>query len=145
MSFAQVFLPLAFAFSLLLSAPVRAAEDPALFALSAALMNKLKAAESDMKALYKAEAEDAGDDGSDKSIEAAIRKIDKDPNTVAVLAKHGLTSRELVLSAHALVHAGMFVAKEASLDKNQHAALLGSYSTVQQANIVLVRELTRPK
>lgn len=145
MTLIQCCMPVAFALSLLVSAPVQAAEDPALFALTPALMQKLTAAEKDMKALYKDEAEDAKDDGNDKSIKAAIQKIDKDPNTLAVLARHGLTSRDLVLSAHALLHAGMFVAKEASMDKDKNAALYGSFTKVQQANIVLVRELTRPK
>ena len=138
-------MPVAFALALLVSAPVHAAEDPALFVLTPALMQKLTAAEKALKALYKDEAEDAKDDGNDKSIEASIRKIDRDPNTLAVLARHGLTSRDLVLSAHALLHAGMFVSTEASMDKDKNAALYGSFTKVQQANIVLVRELTRPQ
>lgn len=145
MTFIHCCMPVAFALALLVSAPVHAAEDPALFVLTPALMQKLTAAEKALKALYKDEAEDAKDDGNDKSIEASIRKIDRDPNTLAVLARHGLTSRDLVLSAHALLHAGMFVSTEASMDKDKNAALYGSFTKVQQANIVLVRELTRPQ
>jgi hypothetical protein len=44
-------LPAALCCALLLSAPARAAEDPSHFQLSAALMDKLKSAKADMKAL----------------------------------------------------------------------------------------------
>lgn len=125
--------------------PAFAADDPAFFMLTPALMHKLKAAEADMQALYRNMPEESKDDGTDKSIDASIRKIDNDPKTTAVLAKHGLTSRELVLSGHALLHAGLFVSMEASTEATKNGDKLRSYTKEQQANIALVREMTRPK
>ncbi|MES2016161.1 MAG: hypothetical protein V4484_06655 [Pseudomonadota bacterium] len=135
------FLPAALACTLLLSAPARAAEDPSHFQLSASIMEKLKSAEADMKALQKTDELEADVD-PDRSIEAAIRKIDKDPQTVAVLAKHGLSGRDLVMSAHALLHAGTFVQLEKSGDQKA-AELYRGYTKEQQANIDLIRDILK--
>ena len=140
------FLPAALACALLCSAPARAAEDASHFQLSPALMEKLKSAEADMKALQqpdaaKAEAEAEPEVDPDQSIDAAIRKIEKDSQTTAVLAKHGLSGRDLVLSAHALLHAGTFVSIEKTMDQKKGAELYQSYTKEQQANIDLIRAM----
>lgn len=136
----KLLLPAALACALLLSAPARAAEDASHFQLSPAIMEKLRSAEADMKALQKADNTEAEVD-PDQSIDAAIRKIDKDPQTIAVLAKHGLSGRDLVLSAHALLHAGTFVALEKSSDQKKAADLYQGYTKEQQANIDLIRAI----
>ena len=135
----------AFSFSLLAAAPARAAEDPAHYLLSPALIDKLKAAESDMKAQHlpdEAVAAPAPDAGGNR-IDAAIAGIDRDAKTLAVLARHGLTSRDLVLSAHALLHAGMYVASEKTRNKTGNKTRTAdpytSYTTEQKANIAVVR------
>ena len=129
---------------LLSGAPAVAAEDPSRYLLTPALIDKLRAAEMDMKALATPD-EPASDDSGDRSIEASIRKFETDAPTVAVLSRHGLTSRDLVLSAHALLHAGMHVSMEASMDKKKSAGMLKGYTREQKANVALVRELIREK
>lgn len=135
-------LPAALACVLLFSAPARAAEDASHYQLSMALLEKLKAAETEMKSLQKPELE-APDADTDKSIEASIRKIEKDAPTSAVLAKHGLTGRDLVMSGHALLHAGTFVSMEnqETIDKKQGADMYQRYTKEQQANIDLLRKM----
>jgi hypothetical protein len=133
-------LPAALACALLFSTPARAAQDASHFQLSPAIMDKLKAAETDMKLLQKPE-EAQADVEPDQSIEGAIRKIEKDGPTTAVLAKHGLTGRELVMSAHALLHAGTFVSMEKTIDQKQGDAMYQGYTKEQQANIDLVRSI----
>ena len=134
----KLILPAALACALLLSAPARAAEDASHFQLSQAMIEKLKAAETDMKLLHKSDAA-APEVNPDQSIDAAIRKIDQDVSTTAVLAKHGLTGRDLVLSAHALLHAGTFISMEQTLGRQKGADLYQGYTKEQQANIDLVR------
>jgi len=131
------------AFSLL-SASAMAADDASRFQLSPAIMQKLMNAEAEMKLLQKPDDGLATPD-EDKSIAAAIRRIDADPKTTAVLAKHGLTSRDLVLSTHALYHAGMFVSTESTLDEKKRAALYQSYTSEQQANIDMIRAMHAAK
>ena len=135
-------LPAALACVLLFSAPARAAEDASHYQLSMALLEKLKAAETEMKMLQKPALE-APDADTDKSIEASIRKIEKDAPTSAVLAKHGLTGRDLVMSGHALLHAGTFVSMEnqETIDKKQGADMYQRYTKEQQANIDLLRKM----
>lgn len=136
--------PAALACALVFSAAAHAAEDASRFQLNPAMMEKLKAAEADMKQLPKLEAA-APEVDPDQSIDAAIRKIEQDKQTIAVLAKHGLSGRELVLSAHALLHAGTFVSTAGALDQKKAGALYQSYTREQQANIDLVRDMLRPK
>ncbi|MES2322930.1 MAG: hypothetical protein V4633_11770 [Pseudomonadota bacterium] len=128
----------------LLAAPALAADDASHFQLSPTILQKLMSAEAEMKLLQKPDEGLAAPD-EDKSIAAAIRRIDADPKTTAVLAKHGLTSRDLVLSTHALYHAGMFVSTESTLDEKKRAALYQSYTSEQQANIDMIRAMHAAK
>jgi hypothetical protein len=141
----KLILPAALACALLLSGPARAAEDASRFQLSHSMMEKLKAAETDMKLLHKADAAAEPEVNPDQSIDAAIRKIDQDASTTAVLAKHGLTGRDLVLSAHALLHAGTFISMEQTLGQTKGAGLYQGYTKEQQANIDLVRSILSGK
>lgn len=131
----------------ILAAPAMAAEDASRFQLSPALMQKLVNAEAEMKLLRKGDNDkpDEGPEGKDKSIDAAIRRIDADPHTTAVLAKHGLSSRDLVLSTHALYHAGMYLSTEGAMDRKQSAALFDSYTSEQKANINMIRDMQKMK
>jgi precorrin-4 methylase len=61
------------------------------------------------------------------------------------LAKHGLSGRDLVMSAHALLHAGSFVAMEKSIAPEKGAELYKSYTREQQANIDLIRAMMTPR
>lgn len=131
--------------SMFAAVPAQAAEDPSRFLVSPALMQKLQAAEADMKLAQQIVVEEPPAEEGEPSIEAAIAKIDKDAKLQAVLAKHGLSSRELVLSGHALLHAGMFVATEDKMNKKKSRALYKGYTTEQRANIDLVRAFTAGK
>lgn len=137
----KLLLPAALAGLLLLSTPAHAAQDASHFQLTPALIDKLKSAEADMKALQKPDDQQPEVD-PDQSIDAAIRKIDQDAPTAAVLAKYGLSGRELVLSAHALLHAGTFVAMEKTIEQQKGAELYKGYTKEQQANIDLIRRMT---
>lgn len=136
--------PAALACALVFTTAARAAEDASRFQLNPAMMEKLKAAEADMKLLPKLDAA-APEVDPDQSIDAAIRKIEQDKQTIAVLARHGLTGRELVLSAHALLHAGTFVSTSSTIDQKKSSELYKSYTREQQANIDLVRNMMRAK
>lgn len=135
-------LPAALACVLLFSAPVHAADDASHYVLSMTLLEKLKAAENEMKLLPQPTPEAPGAN-PDQSLEAAILKIEKDAPMSAVLAKHGLTGRDLVMSGHALLHAGTFVSMEnqETIDKKQGADLYQRYTREQQANIDLLRKM----
>lgn len=136
--------PAVLACAMVFPAAARASEDASRFQLNPAIMEKLKAAEADMKLLPKSDAA-APEVDPDQSIDAAIRKIEQDKQTVAVLARHGLSGRELVLSAHALLHAGSFVSAANTIDQKKSSELYKSYARQQQANIDLVRSMMRAK
>lgn len=132
---------LAATLSMALSAPALAANDASHFLLTPALMQKLKAAEPDLKKL---EQMDDKDDGSGESPEAFIKAIDKHPGAKASLAKHGLSSRDYAYAAHAMLHAGMYVAMEKLMDKKKGDALFASYTKEQKANIAFMRTMVPP-
>jgi hypothetical protein len=138
----KTILPAALACALLFSTPAYCAEDASHYQLSMTLLEKLKAAETEMKLLPQSSLEAPGAN-PDQSLDAAIQKIEKDAPTTAVLAKHGLTGRDLVMSAHALLHAGTFVSMEnqETIDKKQGADLYQRYTKEQQANIDLLRKM----
>ncbi|VXC66354.1 hypothetical protein [Massilia sp. 9I] len=120
-------------------AGANAAEPEEHFQLTPALLAKLKAAAPDIKKLEKKD-EDAKD-GKDKlSAEDFARVLDKEPRAKAVLAKHGLGTREFALSTYAMLHAGMFVGLEPSMNKKQAADMLASFTKEQRANVALLRK-----
>ena len=138
---------LSLSLSLLFAAPARAAEDASRFLLTPALMQQLKAAESDMKAAQKAQTEDAPEtaEAAEPTIESTIARLEKDPSTRAILAKHGLTTRELVLASFAMLHAGMYISIEKTVDQAKGAELYTRYTTEQKANIALIRAMVTAK
>lgn len=131
--------PAALALSML-CVPAFAASDPAHFLITPAFMKKMEAAKADMKGVQKnIRDDDDDDDDSEQTIESAIAKIEKDPQARAMLAKHGLTSREVALASFAMLHAGMYVAMEKSMDKAKAAQAYAGYTKEQKANIELMR------
>ena len=136
--------PVALFASLLLAAPAFAAEDASRFLLTPALMQKLKEAENDMKAAQKPQAEDAAGQ-PEPTIEGTIAKLEQDPATRTILAKHGLSTRELVLASFAMLHAGLYISMEKTVDQSKNAALYQRYTTEQKANIALIRALVTEK
>ena len=50
--------------------------------------------------------------------------LDKEPRAKAVLARHGLSTREFALTTYAMLHAGMFVGLEPTINKKQAADML---------------------
>ena len=136
--------PIHFAASLLVAlslcgAPAFAADPEEHFALTPALLAKIKAAAPELKKLEK---EDEEDDGKEQlSVDDYVKAIEAQPRAKAVLARHGIGTREFALSTFALVHAGMFVSMESMMDKKQAAEMMGKFTKEQKANIALLRKL----
>ena len=123
----------------LCSTPSFAADPEEHFVLTPALLAKIKAAAPELKKLEK---EDEEDDGKDElSVDDYVKAIEAQPRARAVLAKHGIGTREFALSTFALVHAGMFVSMESMMDKKQAAEMMGKFTKEQKANIALLRKL----
>lgn len=127
--------------ALLLCASAKAAEPEEHFLLTPALLAKLKAAAPDIKKLEKDDDEER-DDGKSRNLSADdfARVLDKEPRARAVLARHGLSTREFALTTYAMMHAGMFVGLEPSMNKKQAADMLASFTKEQRANVALLRK-----
>jgi len=132
----------AFVALLLCATQAQAAEPEEHFLLTPALLAKLKAAAPDIKKLEKKDDEDGNEDerNNNLSAEAFARVLDKEPRAKAVLAKHGLSTREFALSTYAMLHAGMFVGLEPSMNKKQAADMLAGFTREQRANVALLRK-----
>lgn len=129
--------------ALAVSAPALAVsdKDAETFLLTPALFEKMKKAEPELKALnIKDESED--EDG-ESTVNDIIKSIDKHPRAKAVLAKHGLSSKEVALASVAMIHAGMYVALEGQMDKKGAADLMKSYTREQRANIAFMRTVAK--
>ena len=140
--------------------PTLAASDPAEFRLTPELLRKMEAIDKEGKQLAQAEEEDDSDEDADdaedgddadeederedekeaQTVEALARKVESVPEVKALLARHGVTPMQFALSAHALLHAGMYLAFEESMDKQKAAELYRGYTRAQQANIELMRK-----
>lgn len=135
--------PLALSLSLLATAPALAApaDEVANFVITPAFMKKLENAKKDpvSQKLEQRNEEDDDSDGKEQTIEGAIKKLDRDPQARALLAKHGISSREMVLASFAIMHAGFYVAMEKSMDKQKAAQTYNGYTKAQKANIALMR------
>ena len=130
--------PIALAAALI--APAQAKEDASHFLITPAFVQKLKAADAEMKKYKKDDEDDEKDDGKDdSSIEGIMKKIDSDPRIKGMLAKHGITSREYAHATYAMLHAGMYVAMEKMMDKKKGEAAYNSYTKEQKANIAFMR------
>lgn len=131
----------AFVALLLCSSHASAADPEERFLLTPALLAKLKAAAPDIRKLEKIDDEEQ-DDGKNNNLSAEefARVLDKEPRARAVLAKHGLSTREFALSTYAMMHAGMFVGLEPSMNKKQAAEMLAGFTKEQRANVALLRK-----
>ncbi len=131
----------AFVALLLCSTQASAADPEERFLLTPALLAKLKAAAPDIKKLEKDDDEERNDGKANNlSVEEFARVLDKEPRAKAVLAKHGLSTREFALMSYAMMHAGMFVGLEPSMNKKQAADMLASFTKEQRANVALLRK-----
>ena len=119
--------------------PAHAAADPSRYLLTATVMDKIKAAETDLRKA----GEDARDDVADNpaTVEDLARSIDRNPAARAALAKQGLSSQEFALASFALLQAGMWVMMEKEMDKKKAAQTLAGYTKEQKANIAFVRAM----
>ena len=135
--FAAAFVALLFS-----AARAEAASPEEHFLLSPAVLQKVKAAGPELKKLEKDDDEDDNKDGKSKNLSADdfARVLDKEPRAKAILAKHGLSTREFALTSYAMLHAGMFVGLEPSMNKKQAAEMLASFTKEQRANIALLRK-----
>lgn len=126
-----------------------AADDPAQFRLTSALLDKIDAIQAEARKPAKSsdededEDDDEDDEGSlsqDLDIPTMIRKLESNPEHRALLAKHGVTAREMALSVHAVLHAGAFLTFEPTMDKQGAQKLYNGYTAAQKANIELLRQ-----
>ena len=120
--------------------------NPDTYLMSQSVLTKMKAAEADLaRAGHKSDGrdDDEDDDKDDPTVEEVMRMIDSDKAVKAVLAKHGLTSRDYALTSFAMLHAGFFVMMESAMDKKKAAELMATYTKEQRANIALVRTIKK--
>ena len=120
-------------------AGANAAEPEEHFLLTPALLAKLKAAAPELKKLDKKERND-DNEKNDPTAEEYARILDKEPRAKAVLAKYGFSTREFALTSYAMLHAGMFVGLEPTMNKKQAADMLASFTKEQRANVALLRK-----
>lgn len=87
------------------------AREVAGFRLDMALVQHMTAAAADMKAYLQADPDEARkvqeDANAEQSLGQAIAGMEKQPAFAAILKKNGLTARQYVLGALALMQAGM--------------------------------------
>ncbi|MGB9992216.1 hypothetical protein [Pseudoduganella rhizocola] len=125
--------------------PAHAADDASNFLLTPALMNKMKAIDAEVKKQKGGKEDDDEDAVNPETVADLAREFEKDKVAKAVLAKHGVSSREMASATFALMHAGMYVMFEQSMDKKKAAQLLAGYTKAQQANVALVRSMNAKK
>lgn len=136
-----------------LSPLVALADEVDQFRLTPALLDKLEAIDAEGDRLKKAredsdeedEDEDDEDDIDIADTDAFVKRLESDPEAVALLSKHGVKAREFALAAQALIHAGAFLAFEGAMDKQGAERLLAGYTPAQRANIELLRQRTAAK
>ncbi|MFD2368002.1 hypothetical protein [Pseudoduganella sp. GCM10020061] len=130
--------------ALAVSAPALAVsdKDADTFLLTPALFEKMKKAEPELKALN---IKDDSESDEESTVDDIIKSIERHPKAKAVLAKHGLTSKEVALASVAMIHAGMYVALESQMDKKGAADLMAGYTREQRANIALMRTMAKSR
>ena len=131
----------AFVALLLCASHARAADPEERFLLTPALLAKMKAAGPELKKLDKDDEEEQDDGKSNNlSAEEVARVLDKEPRARAILARHGMSTREFALTSYAMLHAGMFVGLEPTMNKKQAAEMLAKFTKEQRANVELLRK-----
>lgn len=131
-----------FALLALCGASAHAATDTSRYLLTPEVMAKIKAAEADVA---KSNRKDDDADESAETVEDLVKSVEKDPVVKKALAKQGLSSLEFAKASMAILHAGLYLMGEASMDKAKAAALFAGYTKEQQANINLVRKYAAVK
>lgn len=127
-----------------------AADEAAQFRLTAALLDRLDAIQAEgEKSGTDGEQEDEDEDEDDEDDisdpDAFVKRIESDPRTRAMLARHGVAPREFALAAMALVHAGTYLAFEGAMDKQGIERATAGFTAAQRANIELLRQRTAAK
>jgi len=139
-----------------LSPLVALADEVDQFRLTPALLDKLEALNAEGDRLKKAREDDPDEEGMDEDeddeddmdiadTDAFVKRLESDPEAMALLSKHGVKAREFALAAQALIHAGAFLAFEGAMDKQGAERLLAGYTPAQRANIELMRQRTAAK
>lgn len=129
----------AFIALLLCATHARAADPEELFVLTPALLAKLKAVGPELKKLDKKERDDENEK-NDPTAEEYARMLDKEPRVKAILARHGMSTREFALVIYATMHASMFIGLEPMMNKKQAAEMQAQFTQQQRANIALLRK-----
>ena len=130
--------------------------DPDHYLITSEVMARMKAIEvefekSGYRPLGDDDAEDTGRDrkkdrkNDNPSPEELVREIESSSEAMAALKRHGLTSRDFALTSFALLHAGIYVMLEDSMDKKGAADLLAKFTKEQRANVALVRAMNPKK
>lgn len=113
--------------------------DPASFALTPAMLDRIAAVTAELGTLQMADDGDADDDDDEsddaESVEDLARRLDARPEVHAALARHGLSSQQYVAATLAVLHAGMYLAVEQSAGPQA----LASFTAQQRANVEVVR------
>lgn len=113
--------------------------SPERFRLTPQLLDRMEA----LQAASPATARPGDDDEPDaQSVQELARQLEADPRIRALLARHQLSSMEYAIAAHAVLHAGMYLAMESVADKPSRASALASFTPEQRANIELLRRRT---
>lgn len=129
----------AFVALLLCASHVGAAQPEERFLLTPTLLAKLKTVAPELQKLDKREEEE--DDGKDSpTVEDYVRILEKEPGAKAILARHGMSTRQFALLTFAMAHAAVFVGVEPHMDKKQAAEMLATFTKEQRANIALLRK-----
>lgn len=111
--------------------------DPAHFRLTPALLDRMEAVTAEANKQPGAKKEEDDDNEADaESVEDIARKLDANPRTRALLARHGLTSIEFATGTLAAMHAGMALAMEKAPGAAKQAQ---GFTPAQRANIELLR------
>jgi hypothetical protein len=127
--------------SLSLAGPALAAADPAQYVLTQAVYNKMLAIEKESQKLKHKDKDEDGD--NDASVEGIMKSIDSDPAARALLARHGLSSKEFALASLAAMHAGFALMAESMMDKKAKEKAMAGYTKAQQQNINFLRPLAK--
>ena len=127
--------------SLSLAGPALAAADPAQYVLTQAVYNKMLAIQKDSEKLKLKEKDNEGD--NDATVEGIMKAIDSEPAARALLARHGLSSKEFALATLASMHAGFALMAESMMDKKAKEKAMAGYTKAQQQNINFLRPLAK--
>lgn len=129
--------------------------DPDHYLITKETMARMQAIEAEFdKAGYKPLDKDEDQDERDRkkggkndnpSPEELVREIESNREAMAALKRHGLTSRDFALTSFALLHAGIYVMFEDTMEKKGAADMLARFTKEQRANVALVRAMNPKK